>query len=191
MELSMRNNILRLSMATVLTAGAGTAMAQNLDVNFTANVLETTCQMKLVGGTGSDTSQTLTIGNNNLHIEDIKNKSSNAQAAFQIKMVECPQSLTQLKTTLTGDVSGYNASLIKNGLSGSGASGQSGVGIAREEDASETLIKPGEDGNLTWTAAERSAGELKLVAAIRETTTSPGITAGNFSAKATFNFEYQ
>lgn len=190
MELSMRKLILRLSVAATLATGAGTAAATDLNVNFTANVLETTCQMKLMGGTGSDTSQTLTIGNNSLRIEDIKSNSSKAKATFQIKMVDCPSSLTQLKTTMTGTVSGYNSLLLKN-LATTNASAQSGVGIAREEDASETLIKPGTDGNLTWTDAERNAGELKLIAIIRETTASPGITAGDFSAKATFNFEYQ
>lgn len=48
-----------------MLALSGSALAEgtNLDVNFTANIRETTCDMKLMGGTGSDTDQTLLIGN--------------------------------------------------------------------------------------------------------------------------------
>lgn len=46
---------------TALTL-SGTAHSTDLTVNFTANLRETTCDMKLVGGSGSNTEQTLKIG---------------------------------------------------------------------------------------------------------------------------------
>ncbi|MBR7315261.1 fimbrial protein, partial [Klebsiella pneumoniae] len=39
--------------ALAMLAMSGSAAAADLNVNFTANIRETTCDMKLVGGTGS------------------------------------------------------------------------------------------------------------------------------------------
>lgn len=62
-----------------MLAMSGSAAAADLNVNFTANIRETTCDMKLVGGTGSDTQQTLTIGNNGqVRLDDVKAGTANA-----------------------------------------------------------------------------------------------------------------
>ncbi|MFX4312664.1 fimbrial protein, partial [Enterobacter sp. 63] len=56
----MKKNLLGLSVIAMTTlALSGTAAGSNYDVNvnFTAYLTETTCDMKLVGGTGSDTKQ--------------------------------------------------------------------------------------------------------------------------------------
>lgn len=68
MRVYMKRNRLSLPIAALaVMAASGSALAANstnLDVNFTATIKETTCDMKLVGGTGSDTVQELIIGNN-------------------------------------------------------------------------------------------------------------------------------
>lgn len=82
--------------ALAMLAMTGHAAATDLNVNFTANIRETTCDMKLVGGEGSDTQQTLTLGTNGqVRLDDVK--AGTANAAFKIVMVECPASLTSLK----------------------------------------------------------------------------------------------
>lgn len=87
--------------ALAMLAMTGSAAATDLNVNFTANIRETTCDMKLVGGEGSDTQQTLTLGTNGqVRLDDVK--AGTANATFKIVMVECPASLTSLKTTVKG-----------------------------------------------------------------------------------------
>lgn len=99
--------------ALAMLAMTGHAAATDLNVNFTANIRETTCDMKLVGGEGSDTQQTLTLGTNGqVRLDDVK--AGTANAAFKIVMVECPASLTSLKTTVKGTKSGYLASGLVN-----------------------------------------------------------------------------
>lgn len=83
----MKKNMLRLPViALIAMAASGAALAEgtNLDVNFTATVNETTCNMKLQGGNGSDTDQTLQIGNDiGVRISDFgtsANRAGNAAA---------------------------------------------------------------------------------------------------------------
>ncbi|MGM8407417.1 fimbrial protein, partial [Enterobacter hormaechei subsp. steigerwaltii] len=105
----MKKNLYSLSVVAVtMLALSGSALAEgtNLDVNFTANIRETTCDMKLVGGTGSDVQQTLLLGKNGqVRLDDAKAGTANAN--FKIVIVECPASLTSLKTTVRGTPSGY------------------------------------------------------------------------------------
>lgn len=110
--------------ALIAMAASGAALAEgtNLDVNFTATVNETTCNMKLQGGNGSDTDQTLQIGNDiGVRISDFgtsANRAGNAaaQGNFKIMIVECPPTLTSLKTKITGSQSGYLTTGILNAI---------------------------------------------------------------------------
>lgn len=114
----MKKNLYSLSVVAVtMLALSGSALAEgtNLDVNFTANIRETTCDMKLMGGTGSDTDQTLLIGNGGqVRLDDVKAGTANAN--FKIVIVECPASLTSLKATVkeANRVICLAALLIKN-----------------------------------------------------------------------------
>ncbi|BFT79928.1 fimbrial protein [Enterobacter pseudoroggenkampii] len=192
MELSMRKLILRLSVAATLATGAGKAAATDLNVNFTANVLETTCQMKLMGGTGSDTKQELTIGTNGqVRLDAVK--AGTAAAPFQIAIVECPSSLQSLKATVKGDASGYLFTGLKNQiLPTSGGSNYSAVEIARQGATDAPfLINSTEDAKrLVWTPAEISTGKVDLIATLRETQTDK-MTTGAFRGIATFEFSYE
>ncbi|WP_194207776.1 fimbrial protein [Superficieibacter sp. 1612_C1] len=189
----MKKNLLGLSIAAITTlALSGSALAEdtNLDVNFTANIRETTCQMKLVGGAGSDTQQTLTIGNNGqVRLDDIKAGTANAN--FKIVIVECPSSLNALKTKVNGRASTYLPSGIVN-QAPTGAADYASVEIARADTPEAPFIIGSNDPakSLVWTPTEIQNKEVSLVATLRETQAGK-MTIGEFQAVATFEFSYE
>lgn len=195
MRVSMKKNLFSLSIvATTVLALSGSAFAEgtNLDVNFTANIRETTCDMKLVGGTGSDTQQTLTIGNNGqVRIDDVKAGTANAN--FKIVIVECPSSLTSLKTTVSGTKSGYLFSGLVNQIQkANGGADYAAVEIARASAPSAPFIINSDNDaeRLVWSPTEIQNKEVPLVATLRETKAN-SMTIGDFQAVATFEFSYE
>ncbi|EAB6844145.1 fimbrial protein [Salmonella enterica] len=196
----MKKNMFSLPIAALIAmASSGTAFATNLDVRFTANVRETTCDMKLVGGTGSDTSQTLQIGaDRGVRIEDFgtsKNRAGNAgaRASFQLKIVECPPSLQSLKTTISGTPSGYLKDALINSIKKeNGGADFSAVSIARASKPDEPFLIGSTDDSkrLVWSQEEIAVGEVPLVA-ILQATQDGLVTTGTFEATATFNFYYE
>lgn len=196
MRVYMKKTFLHLSIATVLAmgmSGVANAAGTNLDVNFTANIRETTCDMKLVGGTGSDTQQTLTIGDGNGQVRFDDVKSGNASATFKIAVIGCPESLQSLKTTVKGSASGYLATGLKNLIDkASGGSDFSAIEIARASSptAPFTINSTTDAERLVWSSTEISNKEVPLIATIRETQTDK-MTIGSFKAIATFEFTYE
>lgn len=195
MRVSMKKNHFSLSVITMtMLALSGSALADgtSLDVNFIANIRETTCDMKLVGGTGSDIKQTLTIGNNGqVRIDDVK--AGTASAEFKIVIVECPASLKSLKTTLKGDADGYLPTYIKNAIApANGGANYAGVEFARTsaQTAPFKINSTADSERLVWTADEISKKEVPLIATLRETQTNK-MTTGDFEAVATFEFSYE
>lgn len=195
MRVSMKKNHFSLSVvAMTMLALSGSALADgtNLDVNFTANIRETTCDMKLVGGTGSDTQQTLTIGNNGqVRVDEVKAGTANAN--FKIVIVECPSSLKSLKTTVKGTASGLLATGLTNQITGpNGGSNYVAVEIARASAPTTpfTINSTTDANRLVWTTTELTDKEVPLVATLRETKTD-GMTIGDFQAVATFEFSYE
>lgn len=197
MRVYMKRNRLSLPIAAfVAMAASGSALAANstnLNVNFTATILETTCNMKLVGGQGSDTVQTLTIGNANgeVRLDDVRNNA--ATANFQIVIVECPASLSSLKTTVTGTPSGYLLTGLTNSLAkGTGVSDYAAVTIARQSDPAIpfTINSAVDVERLVWTKTEIDNKAVPLVATLQETKAG-SLTVGRFEATAVFEFEYE
>lgn len=195
MRVSMKKNLFSLSIvATTMLALSGSAFAEgtDLDINFTANIRETTCDMKLVGGTGSDTQQTLTIGNNGqVRLDDVKAGTANAN--FKIVIVECPSSLASLKTTVKGTPSGYLASGLVNQIAkANGGADFSAAEIARADapDAPFIVNSLDDAGRLVWSPSEIQNKEVNLVATIRETKAN-SMTIGDFQTVATFEFSYE
>ncbi|ECJ3938189.1 fimbrial protein [Salmonella enterica] len=198
----MKKNVFNLPIAALIViAGSGTALAAgtSLDVNFTANVRETTCDMKLSGGTGSDTDQTLKIGSDSgVRIEDFgtstnRTGKAGAQGNFKIMIVECPPTLASLKTTISGTPSNLLKTSIANSISkDNGGADYSAVSIARvsQPDVQFTINSTVDSERLVWTTDEIKAGEVPLVATL-QTTKDGGTTTGNFEAIATFNFNYE
>lgn len=195
MRVFMKKNLLSLSavsMAMLALSGPILAESTDLNVNFTANIRETTCDMKLVGGTGSDTQQTLNIGNDGqVRIDDVKAGTANAN--FKIVIVECPSSLTSLKTTLKGTASGLLPTGLTNQITGqSGGSDYAAVEISRESTptAPFTINSTTDAKRLVWTPTEIQNKEVPLVATLRETKAN-AMTIGDFQAVATFEFSYE
>ncbi|EAO2685134.1 fimbrial protein [Salmonella enterica] len=187
--------------ALIAMACTGTAAAAgtNLDVNFTANIRETTCDMKLYGGTGTDTSQTLKIGSDNgVRIEDFgtsANRVGNAgaQGTFKIMIVECPPSLTSLKTKISGTASGLLKTALANSVKKeNGGADYSAVSIARvsQPDAQFMIGSSNDAESLVWTTDEIKAGEVPLIAVL-QATKDGAVTTGTFEATATFEFSYE
>ena len=177
--------------ALAMLAMTGHAAATDLNVNFTANIRETTCDMKLVGGEGSDTQQTLTLGTNGqVRLDDVK--AGTANAAFKIVMVECPASLTSLKTTVKGTKSGYLASGLVNQIAKTnGGADFSAAEIARADapDAPFIVNSTLDAERLVWSPSEIQNKEVNLVATLRETKEN-SMTIGDFQSVATFEFSY-
>lgn len=195
MRVSMKKNLFSLSIvATTMLALSGSAFAEgtDLDINFTANIRETTCDMKLVGGTGSDTQQTLTIGNNGqVRLDDVKAGTANAN--FKIVIVECPSSLASLKTTVKGTKSGYLASGLVNQIAkANGGADFSAAEIARADapDAPFIVNSTVDAERLVWSPSEIQNKEVNLVATLRETKEN-SMTIGDFQTVATFEFSYE
>lgn len=178
--------------ALAMLAMTGHAAATDLNVNFTANIRETTCDMKLVGGEGSDTQQTLTLGaNGQVRLDDVK--AGTANAAFKIVMVECPASLTSLKTTVKGTKSGYLASGLVNQIAKTnGGADFSAAEIARADapDAPFIVNSTLDAERLVWSPSEIQNKEVNLVATLRETKEN-SMTIGDFQSVATFEFSYE
>lgn len=178
--------------ALAILAMTGSAAATDLNVNFTANIRETTCDMKLVGGEGSDTQQTLTLGTNGqVRLDDVK--AGTANAAFKIVMVECPASLTSLKTTVKGTKSGYLASGLVNQIAKTnGGADFSAAEIARADapDAPFIVNSTVDAERLVWSPSEIQNKEVNLVATLRETKEN-SMTIGDFQTVATFEFSYE
>lgn len=176
--------------ALAMLAITGSAAAADLNVDFTANIRETTCDMKLVGGDGSDTQQTLTIGTNGqVRLDDVKAGTANAN--FKIVMVECPASLTSLKTTIKGKKSGYLPSGIVN-QAAAGAADYASVEIARASTPESPFVVNStvDAERLVWNPTELQNKEVALVATLRETQLNK-MTIGDFQAVATFEFSYE
>lgn len=163
----------------------------NLDLTFTATLRETTCDMTLEGGSGDGTNNIIPIGSGGItQLDKIINADSAATTTFKLKIVDCPSSLTKLKTTITGTASSIQTA-ISNSATNNAASNV-GVSIARVSTPDQPFeINATDDTkSLLWTSGEISAQEVPLVARLMETTTGQG-TTGIFSATATFNFEYE
>lgn len=187
----MKKNLLGLSVVAITTlALSGTANSNDININFTANIRETTCDMKLVGGSGTDTQQTLKIGDSEGKVRIDQVRAGNATASFKLMIVECPSTLTALKTTVKGTQSGYIPTVIANRIKG--GADYAGVSIARASapTAPFTINSTNDNERLVWSQDEINNKEVPLVATLRETSNNQ-LTTGAFEALATFEFVYE
>lgn len=167
--------------------------AQNVNVTFSANIIETTCEMRLEGGSGNGINNTIPVGSGGkVGLDKIIAGDNAATATFKIKIVECPAGVTSIKTTIRGTPSSYVNTLITNGVAGEGASSFLGVSIARASASNQPFVinSTNDSQRLNWSSAEINAKEVTLISRLQETQSNKG-TTGNFSAVATFNFNYE
>ncbi|RXO39124.1 fimbrial protein [Salmonella enterica] len=199
---AMRTAMLALAMSSAapLTAHAN---ADQFDITFKANIRETTCDMTI---NGSSNSAIIDIGNVTLG-EIITHKDDNSStgpnmATFTLEMKECPQSLTGIKTTISGSYSGYDTTGTILISSQSGDATPTGIGarISRTSaptsyfkifDSSTSTSDNGSEV-IKWEGDELTAGKVNLVARLVPTQSdASSAVTGNFRATATFNFSYE
>lgn len=196
MKCSMKKNLISMSIAAITTLlSVGHAYATeggSITVNFTANVREMTCDMKISGGVGSDTAQTLTLGTNGqVRLDDVK--AGTASSTFKLVMVDCPSSLASIKTTVKGQQAWSLATGFVNQIpKASGGADYAAVEIARESTPNSPFVvnSTADAERLVWTSAEIANKEVQLVATLRETQTNM-MTIGEFQTVATFEFTYE
>lgn len=179
-------------MAILFSLANSVSAAENLDLTFSANIRETTCDIKIDGGSGDGTNNTISIGSNGTtRVDTIA--TGEAKENFMLVITECPSSLKSLKTEIAGTASESMNTAIANGIdSASGGAANTGISIARAS-APDTpfVINSSDDAKrLVWTPAEISAKEVGLVATMVETMANQAAT-GSFRAIATFNFSYE
>ena len=176
----------------VLLVTGGLAQAQDVDITFKANIVETTCTMKVTGGDGLN--NTLQIGpGGKVGLDKLLAGDQSATAAFSLDIVECPSSLDSLKTTVNGANSSLVLSAIKNGVAkADGGADYVGVTIARSSDLDNPfkINSVNDNERLVWTASEIQAKKVNLTARLVETDASR-VTPGQFRATATFAFTYE
>lgn len=182
-----------LSALLMLIGGSqASAAGTNLDVTFTATLREVTCDMRIEGGTGDGTDNTIPVGTDGkINVMDIISGSDAASSHFTLRIIDCPNSLVTLKTTITGSASSYVKTAIANNATTNKAD-YTGVTLARVSapDAPFEINATDDSKSLVWTATEIANQEVPLIARLVETQRGKAM-GGNFSAVATFNFEYQ
>lgn len=166
--------------------------AQDITVNFTANIRDTTCDMRITGGSGDGKNNTIPIGNaGKTSLDKILAGDSGAATSFSLDIVSCPDGLTSLKTTISGTPSSYVPTAIANGINNDSAANFIGVQIFRSNGGNPFVINSDNDQErLVWTSSEISSKTVDLIAKLVPTNSS-NATTGEFSAVATFNFTYQ
>ncbi|WP_032940393.1 fimbrial protein [Citrobacter youngae] len=182
-----------LGCSSLLIATALPSLAVTLDVTFTANIRETTCDMAIEGGSGDGQNNTIPIGTGEkVSMDKIVNGDSAAQTTFKLKITECPSSLAALKTTVSGTQSALKNTALDNESTDSAAASYIGLTIARTTtpDAPFVIGSTTDNERLVWSTTEIANKEVPLVATLIETSSGKG-TTGPFSALATFNFTYE
>ncbi|EHE9874377.1 fimbrial protein [Escherichia coli] len=168
-----------------------TSTATDIQVDFTARLLATTCTIIIeddggpnVNNTGGDNySMTIpTVG-----LDKIVNTHADAQANFQLVAKDCSAGYSKITTKLSG--TSISGNLIENEATDTPIATNIGMGIKRRDAADSAFIKPNNSVSVEWTEADKTDG-MKLTVALRETTAGAG-NIGKFRAKATFNFTYE
>ena len=175
-----------------MSVNSGYAQASdNLDVTFTANIRETTCDMAISGGTGDGKNNTITLGTSGkTRIDTIA--AGTATTDFKLVLTECPSSLSSLKTTVSGSASTVKTAIANGITAASGGASYVGVSIARSSlpTAPFEINSTDDSKRIVWSPGEISAQEVPLTAKLVETQAGSA-TTGTFSAVATFNFYYE
>lgn len=179
------------SAALLLICSSYAQAADNLDVTFSANIRETTCDIKIDGGTGDGTSNTITLGTDGkARVDDIANGA--VKFPFRLVITECPSSLTALKTVVSGKASDVKTALANSVTVPEGGAGYVALAISRADapEAPFEINATDDSKRLVWTSSEINSKEVDLLATLIETKTDGAMT-GQFSTLATFNFTYE
>lgn len=168
--------------------------AEDINVEFRATVLATTCSMTIAALDGSaitgNAASGYTLDMGDVSLADIVKQTTSAEKNFKFVASQCSPEMTKITTALTA--TSVSGSFITNESSETTAATNVGVGFKQKSTSGETWLTPGSAsaGKFEWSQAQREANEVEMTVALRELTANAG-TIGPFSAKATFNFTYQ
>ena len=171
------------------------AFAEDINVDFTATVKATTCNITLTALNGSsvtnDGNDNYTLRMPNMGLDKIVNAATEAQADFKLVASGCSTGISWIDTTLSGNQSGTSPKLIIPLASDSSSTTDYiGMGIKRQSADDSTFLKPNSAEKIRWSLTEINTSGLAMTVALRETSAGQGVP-GNFRAKATFNFIYE
>ena len=156
--------------------------ATDINVEFTATVKATTCNITLTGNNvTNDGNNNYTLRIPKMGLDKIANKTTESQADFKLVASGCSSGISWIDTTLTGNASSSSPKLIIP-QSGDSSSTTSNIGMG---------FKPNSAEKIRWSTDEMQPDKgLEMTVALRETDAGQGVP-GNFRALATFNFIYQ
>lgn len=177
--------------ATLLAVCCGyAAAADNLNLTFSANIRETTCDIKIEGGIDNGTSNTITLGTDGKSRVDHVAKGE-VNTPFKLVISECPSSLSALKTEVSG-TSATKTALANSIDAVAGGAANVGLTIARASvpESPFEINSVDDSKRLVWSPEEISNKEVELLATLVETKTDSAGT-GTFETLATFNFTYE
>ena len=167
--------------------------ATDINVEFTATVKATTCNITLTGNNvTNDGNNNYTLRIPKMGLDKIANKTTESQADFKLVASGCSSGISWIDTTLTGNASSSSPKLIipQSGDSSSTTS-NIGMGFKKLTTGDATFLKPNSAEKIRWSTDEMQPDKgLEMTVALRETDAGQGVP-GNFRALATFNFIYQ
>lgn len=158
--------------------------ATDVDVDFTATVKATTCNITLTSLNGSNVvdngndSYTLIIPN--MGLDKIVNKASQSEANFKLVASGCSSGISWIDTTMTGNQSGSTSLIIPQSSDSSSTTSNIGMGFKRLETSGDTFLKPNSAEYIRWKTTEISTSGLEMTVALRETTPDRAYP-GNFA----------
>lgn len=176
--------------STILLLIAGESLAQNIAIDFTATVKETTCAMTFIGISGGtfrdEGANTYTLTLPEIGLDKIVNKTPDTEADFKLQPTNCSGTINSLQMKISGNRSAYTNVMIAPTSNHSDDSSYVGAGFRRSKATTFFVIN---DENVVWSRDEITNG-LPLTVALRETLLNKS-KPGQFEAKATFTFTYQ
>jgi len=190
MESPMKRNKRFLAASVLAMIFPLASHAESINVDFTATVIASTCNIKLTALNGSSVTDnggdkyTLTIPN--VGLDKIENATTAAQADFKLVATECSAGLNSIVTKITGTT--ISGKLIKNTLTDTTAAENLGMGFKLVNTEDSEFITPDGSSSVTWDANNIANG-LDMTVALREITQGQG-TPGDFESSATFSFTY-
>ena len=188
----MRITLHKLAILTGLFLSSS-VLATDINVDFTATVKASTCNITLSGDNFTPVvcdTYTLTFPGT-FGLDKIANKTTQAQANFNLVASGCTTGVSKINTRLSGNASGTTPALIVP-LSSDTTSTTNYIGMgikALGEDDSTFLIPNSAPSFIPWEISD-TYKTLELTVALRETTAGSGVP-GDFRAQATFNFIYE
>ncbi|HEI2545536.1 TPA: fimbrial protein [Escherichia coli] len=169
--------------------------AEDINVDFTATVKATTCNITLTALNGSsitnDGNDNYTLRIPNIGLDKIANSAAVAQADFKLVASGCSSGISWIDTTLSGNKSNSSPKLIIPLASDTSATtSYIGMGMKRLGADDSTFLEPNSAEKVRWSLTEINTSGLAMTVALRETAAGQGVP-GSFRAKATFNFIYE